>query len=69
MNMISPRKLRSASAYSCPSHVSAPGFSRYSLMVHVTGSAMMSTKLTAIPSPNAVFTFFDTARNEHMPRK
>src|SRR5574344_1756856 len=29
----------------------------------------MSTNVTAIPSPSDVFTFFDTARNEHIPKK
>ena len=30
---------------------------------------MSNTKVTATPRPRAVFTVFDTARYEHMPRK
>src|SRR5574344_582714 len=30
---------------------------------------MRRTKVTAVPNPNDVLTFFDTARNEHIPRK
>jgi hypothetical protein len=30
---------------------------------------MRSTAVTAIPRPTEVFTFFDTARYEHIPRK
>ena len=33
------------------------------------GTVMVSTKVTAAPSPTAVSTLRDTARNEHMPRK
>ena len=33
------------------------------------GNVTRSTKITAAPSPEAVFTFFDTARYEHIPRK
>ena len=28
-----------------------------------------NTKITAIPRPKAVFTFFDTAKYEHIPKK
>ena len=69
MNIIRPRKLRSAEAYSAPSQLSAPGCSMNRLMAQVMGSATVSTNVTAMPRPNAVLTFFDTARNEHMPRK
>ncbi len=67
--MISPRKERSVEAYSSPSQLKAPGMSMYWLMHQVIGSDIMSTKQTATPRPNAVFTFLDTARNEHIPRK
>ena len=33
------------------------------------GTVMVSTKITATPRPNAVLTWRDTARKEHMPRK
>jgi hypothetical protein len=33
------------------------------------GRVTTSMKVTAIPRPKAVFTFLETARNEHMPRK
>jgi len=35
----------------------------------LTGSVIVCTTTTAKPSPIAVSTFFETARNEHMPRK
>ena len=69
MNMIRPRNDMSVSAYSWPSQLNAPGFSRYSLMHHETGSAISSTNVTATPNPKAVLTFLDTARNEHIPKK
>jgi hypothetical protein len=39
------------------------------LIRKLTGTVIRRTKMTATPSPNAVFTDFETARNEHMPRK
>jgi hypothetical protein len=33
------------------------------------GTVIRRTKMTATPSPMAVLTDFETARNEHMPRK
>ena len=33
------------------------------------GRVTRITKITAIPRPKAVLTFFDTARNEHIPKK
>ena len=33
------------------------------------GTVISSTKVTAMPRPAEVFTVFDTARYEHMPRK
>lgn len=30
---------------------------------------MPKTKITATPKPKAVFTFLDTAKNEHIPKK
>ena len=43
--------------------------SRYSCTAQLIGAVMPSTKMTAKPSPTAVFTCLETARNEHMPRK
>ncbi|MNL44671.1 hypothetical protein D3C87_1672620 [compost metagenome] len=34
-----------------------------------TGTEIPSTRVTAIPKPKAVETFFDTARKVHIPRK
>ena len=36
---------------------------------HATEQDESNTNVTARPSPNDVFTFFDTPRNEHIPRK
>ena len=33
------------------------------------GTVIVKTKITAYPKPTAVLTVFDTARNEHIPRK
>ena len=35
----------------------------------LSGTVSTCTKTTATPSPSAVSTFFEQARNEHMPRK
>lgn len=62
INIIKPRNDRSVEAYSSPSQLSAPGRRIYWFMHQVIGRDTKRTKVTAIPRPNAVFTFFDTAR-------
>lgn len=69
INIIRPRNERSADAYSSPNQLRAPGMRMYWLMHQVIGSDTSKTNVTATPSPNAVFTFFETARYEHIPRK
>ena len=43
--------------------ISTPGHTRRCI------SVIVKTKITASPKPNAVSTRFDTAKNEHIPRK
>lgn len=43
--------------------------SRNVLIIQLIGIVIPSTKMTASPRPNAVFTVLDTARYEHIPRK
>lgn len=38
-------------------------------MIALSGVVSVRTKTTASPRPMAVSTFFETARNEHIPRK
>ena len=61
------KKLKST--WGNPIHAKAPGFNKYSFKTQFIGVVMVKTKMTAIPSPDAVFTFFEQAKNEHIPKK
>ncbi|CSI46203.1 Uncharacterised protein [Vibrio cholerae] len=63
IKVIKLRKLRST-----PS-TSASGLSTRLYTRLLTGTEIVSTTITAIPKPNDVLTFFDTAKNVHIPRK
>ena len=69
MKRMKLRKLRSTDANWGPSQLSAPGWSTNLLRAQLMGRVKKRTKITARPRPLAVFTFFDTARYEHIPRK
>ncbi len=56
-------------AKSLLTQVNAPGLSTYSWIIQLRGTVTPNTNTTAIPRPKAVFTFFEIARNEHMPKK
>src|SRR5690554_216380 len=45
------------------------GLRMYVVISQLMGAVIPRTKITASPSPNAVFTDLDTAKNEHIPRK
>src|SRR5690606_13057831 len=45
------------------------GLRMYVDISQLIGAVIPKTKITAKPSPNAVFTDLETARNEHIPRK
>ena len=69
MNRMNERKLRSTSASAGLIHFSAPSLSRRVRIRLFSGTVSTCTNTTATPSPMAVSTFFEQARNEHMPRK
>ena len=69
MYMIKLRKVRSTVAKLGCIPAKAPSFSTNSNNNQLTGTVNVNTKVTAIPRPRAVLTFFETAKNEHMPRK
>src|SRR5512135_1107202 len=69
MKRMNDRKLRFTSRSDGLTQASAPSFSRYRSSRLFSGTVSTCTKITATPSPSAVSTFFEQARNEHMPRK
>jgi hypothetical protein len=52
-----------------PSHVKAPSPKRYPYINQFTGAVIVKTKITANPRPIDASTFFETAKNEHIPKK
>ena len=69
MKTMKARKLRLTSASDGCSQASAPSTSRPLSSRLFSGTVSTCTNTTATPRPSAVSTFFEQARNEHMPRK
>ena len=69
MKVRNPRNERSTAANEGDSQARAPGLRAWAYTRLFIGTVTVSTKMTAAPRPMAVETRFDTARNEHMPRK
>jgi hypothetical protein len=69
INAMNFKKVKSISAKLGPRKAKLPGFNKCSCSNQFTGVVINSTKITAKPSPTEVFTVFDTARYEHIPRK
>jgi hypothetical protein len=69
MKQIKLRKLKSTFAKFGLIQESAPGLSRKLLIAQFVGTVIVNTKITANPRPVAVSTFFEQAKNEHIPKK
>ena len=70
INVINVKKLKSTRFIpSIPVQDKAPGISKYVFIIQFKGTVMPFTKITAIPKPIDVSTFFEIARKEHIPKK
>lgn len=67
--MIKPKNSKLTSAKAGLIQVKAPSINKFSLIIQLIGAVIAKTKITAAPKPTAVFTVFDTAKYEHIPKK
>ena len=66
INEIKIKKLKSI--FSKPIQANAPSFNKKLLIAQLIGIVIDITNITAIPKPNAVLTFLEQAKNEHIPK-
>jgi hypothetical protein len=69
INIMKAKKLKSTSAKAGDNQVNPPSFKTPFNNNQLMGTVIPNTKITAAPKPMAVFTFFDTAKYEHIPKK